>query len=208
MISNHASSVSLNSFYYYFAGGGLCTYGNFIFICRFSRIDREIFVSSSHSVGPRVNGMQAFLSRLAEVVSQCCFQTGGSRCPMLEPAVAPLPRAAGEQSSCSWHVGGSCGGRTCPRSRVLCSAGRCDGELAVGPPCRLCLGAGQTRPSRRGMSPAAEEQLSPRGCPASVPGTGTRACRKQLTKCSVPTSARRCGGLCRCPPIPGWGIIF
>lgn len=73
MISDRASLVSLNSFYCDFAGGGLCTYGNFFFICRFSHTDHEIFVSSSHSVGLRVNGMQAFLSRLAEFLSECYF---------------------------------------------------------------------------------------------------------------------------------------
>lgn len=82
MTSDRASLVSLNSFYYEFAGGGLCSYGNFFFICRFSHPDHEIFVSSSPSMGPRVNGMQAFLSRLAEFVS-CAIsrqEVAGARC--------------------------------------------------------------------------------------------------------------------------------
>lgn len=72
-MSDGASLVSLNSFYYYLAGRGLCSCSNFFFICRSSRTDHEIFVSSSHSVGPRVDGTQAFLPRLAEFLSECCF---------------------------------------------------------------------------------------------------------------------------------------
>lgn len=82
MISDRASLVSLNSSSYEFAGGGLCTYGNFFFICRFSHPDHEIFLSSSPSMGPRVNGMQAFLSRLAEFVSSAVSRQAvtGARC--------------------------------------------------------------------------------------------------------------------------------
>lgn len=59
MIRDHVSSVSLNSFYCYSTGGGLCACC--FFICRFPHRRREIFVSSNHSVGPRVNGMWVVL---------------------------------------------------------------------------------------------------------------------------------------------------
>lgn len=79
MISNHVSSVSLNSFYYYSAGRRPCACGNFFFICRVPHRDHEIFVSSSHSVGPHVNGMRVVVWCSAE---QGSVPLPARRCPV------------------------------------------------------------------------------------------------------------------------------
>lgn len=69
-------------------------------------------------MGPRVNGMQAFLSHLAEFLLERYFWGSNSHCLLPQPALAPPPRAAGAQCSCRWHIDGSYGDRACPRGAV------------------------------------------------------------------------------------------
>lgn len=69
-------------------------------------------------MGPRVNGMQAFLSHLAEFLPERYFWGSNSHCLLPQPALAPPPRAAGAQCSCRWHIDGSYGDRACPCGAV------------------------------------------------------------------------------------------